>query len=113
MNLEINLYIDNEEETQIDTFKCTSDPFEIGQTYHLSVKELSTNDFVYNTKGDKVISDIHKDLDLKFRLKSIKIIKDYRHILINSRGESEVTIDYYCKFIDDSKKNTFNPRYPQ
>ena len=101
--MNIHFYLDNEEDTQITSFyDLSSNPFKLGDEICLDVEELSPADYSkFNQLViTKMIANNNKLRD-KFRLKTIKLIRERKYVKFKIINDSELTIEYHCVCVND------------
>lgn len=99
----INFYLNNEEETEITSFnELVSNPFKLGETISLDVKDLYPKDFegFPNREFREKMMNENDELKNKFRLKEVTLVKELKFVDFSKLGEPKLSIDYYCEFSD-------------
>lgn len=99
----IHLYLDNEDQTQITTFRdMYSNPFAVGDIVHLNVREMFPSQ--YNKLPEKMqLELIQENNQLKemFYLKAVKLVREEKYIDFKVVGDTKLTIEYHCELIDE------------
>lgn len=97
----INLYLDNEEETEIfSLYDIVSNPFTLNDVIHLDVEMLFPVDYgKYVPRVQNDLRERNDELLEKFRHKRIQLIRERKNSVFNVISKANITIDYYCKII--------------
>lgn len=98
--MNINLYLDNEENTPITSFyDIASDPFNIEDEIYLDVNDLYPVE--YNKYKDSVRDNLienNNKLSLNFNRTKVRILRVEKYLNFNILKSGDLTIDYYCEF---------------
>lgn len=100
--MHIYFYLENEEETGITSFhNLVSNPFKVGDEISLEVDELSPKDLSTFREELRIgYTTDNNNLSKKFRLKTIRIVRERKFMRFNLLHEPKLTIEYHCELID-------------
>ncbi|MCP4763936.1 MAG: hypothetical protein GY870_19345 [archaeon] len=77
-------------------------PFNVGDIIHLSIDKLRPAELKkYDSDTIELVIKGNKRLGEDFGHKTIKIIEVYNSVNFKIGASSQLTIDYYCEFIED------------
>lgn len=95
--MEIQLYLNNEEEWVIHTMNVESNPFKKGDIINLSVSDITPKELSnINYKMAKVLMLNNEERKKLFHLKDIKLIEENKYLDIET---DKIIIEYFCEFI--------------
>jgi hypothetical protein len=100
----IHLYLkDGDEEFEITTFyDVVSNPFKVGDVIRLRVEELYPKDLMeYNTDFQDKMRASEKEIEERFRGKSVKIISEMKYMTLKIMKKTQLNIDYHCEFVNE------------
>lgn len=100
--MNIHFYLNNEEQTQITSlYDLESNPFTLGDIIHLDVEEVYPADYnKYKEDFRNKMIKSNEELEKTFKRKKVKLIKEGKYMVFNIVNKTQLTIEYYCDFID-------------
>ena len=100
--MNIFLYIDDEEHTQIDSFfDILFNPFKLGDELKLKVSDIYPRE--YENFKEEYKNNLLRDCEDRKKiahLKTFKIIRENKYVDIKVAAKSTITIEYFCTLID-------------
>ena len=100
--MEINFYLNNEEQTQITCmYDVTSNPFNLNDIVHLCVEDMSVSRLeCYPKHMHDTFKEEQKVLWDTFRMKDVKLVKECKFLKFSRIGETKLIIEYYCEIVE-------------
>lgn len=99
--MRIHFYTNCEDEMEITSFNMESNPFNVGDSVHLTVDNLAPRE-LDQQKHDvarRMIIDNDR-LKNNFHLKEVKLVKVGKYVRFNLLNKPTIVIEYHCEIID-------------
>lgn len=105
MKTSIHLYLDNEDETPIDSFyDVTYNPFKVGDVVHFEINDPYPAEYAeFKPEAVKRLKEDNDKLRQLVGRKWVKLIREGKYINTRVGKEAKLTIEYHCEIVTDEQ----------